>query len=97
MHCISRTHRSNVSHSFKRSIEKPKRPLDVFKYDVIKNAVGGMAELLLMMTINMMMMMMAVMTMMILSGLLAHFMNLGVSVLFSSANKLPDPCPWYWP
>jgi hypothetical protein len=81
----------------------------VFKYDVIKNAVGGMAELLLMMTINMMMMMMmmtinmmmmmmmAVMTMMILSGLLAHFMNLGVSVLFSSANKLPDPCPWYWP
>ena len=27
--------------SFKRSLEKPKRPLDVFKYDLFKNAMGG--------------------------------------------------------
>jgi hypothetical protein len=32
--------------SFKRSIEKPKRPLDVFKYDLLKNAMGGAVLLL---------------------------------------------------
>lgn len=53
---------------YKRSIETPRRPLQVFKYDVVKNAIGG---------------------------LLAHFMNLGLSEAFSYANKLPDPCPWY--
>ncbi len=30
-----------------------------------------------------------------LAGSLAHFINLGLSVAFSNANKLPDPCPWY--
>ena len=38
-HLMHRT--ISVVCSFKRSLEKPKRPLDVFKYDLLKNAMGG--------------------------------------------------------
>ncbi len=48
---------------FKRSIEKPKRRLDVFKYDVLKNGMGGAvvaAAMLLLLLLLMLMVMLMV-------------------------------------